>query len=182
MGLARIVAGDAKGRSVFVPEGVRPTSALSRRRILDPLGPLTAFARALDLYAGAGVLSAELLSRGVGRLVAVERSRRVAATWKKNMGRLGFLDRAEIMVMSVEKGLSQMRQTRQTYDLVIADPPYARGDIIDILRDFAWSELLNEGGLVVIEQSKREPVPRIERLIHLWSKRIGDTAAHAFKR
>lgn len=182
MGSARIVAGDAKGRSVFVPEGVRPTSALSRRRILDPLEPLTMFARVLDLYAGAGVLSAELLSRGAGRLVAVEQSRRVAAAWKKNIERLGFLDRSEIMVKSVVKALMQLRQSKETNDLVIADPPYGSGEIVGVLLGFPWNDLLNNGGLLVIEQSKREPAPRIESLKHLWSKRIGDTAAHAFQR
>jgi 16S rRNA (guanine966-N2)-methyltransferase len=182
MGSARIVAGKAKGRTLLVPKGVRPTSALSRRRILDSLEPLTRFARVLDLYAGSGVLSAELLSRGVGHLVAVELSRRVAAAWKKNMEQLGFMDRAKIMVKPVLTALRDLRQHKQTYDLILADPPYACDEIATVLHDFAWNDVLKEGGLLVLEQSARESTPRIESLTHRWSKRIGDTGAHAFER
>ena len=181
MGLARIVAGEAKGRVLFVPEGVRPTSALSRRRILDTLGPLAMFPRVLDLYAGSGVLSAELLSRGVRHLVAVERSRRVAAVWRKNMEQLGFLDRAKIMVKPVVSALRQLSQSKEVYDLVIADPPYASHEITTVLRVFAWYDVHKEGALVVLEQSAREPMPDLEGLAHRWSKRIGDTSAHAFE-
>ena len=62
----RIIAGEAKGRTLFAPEGdaTRPTSDKIRGSLFNILGFRVEDACVLDLFGGPGALSLEALSRG----------------------------------------------------------------------------------------------------------------------
>ena len=75
--MARVIAGEAGGRRLAVPDGrdTRPTSDRAREGLFATvssiLGPL-AGSRVLDLYAGSGAVGLEALSRGAARVHFVE--------------------------------------------------------------------------------------------------------------
>lgn len=101
-------------------------------------------ARVLDLYAGSGSLGLEALSRGAARVTFVEGDRRAAATLAANVSVLGFGDRCELRVTSVQQAVASLAAA----DVAFCDPPYA---------DDPWIELL--GGIpapVVVAHTERD--------------------------
>ena len=71
----RVIAGEAKGRTLVVPRGGGTRSATDRIRetLFAIVEPELEGARVLDLFAGAGTLGIEALSRGAARATFVER-------------------------------------------------------------------------------------------------------------
>src|SRR5258706_11715320 len=77
----RIIAGKWRSRIVHFPATaeLRPTPDRVRETLFNWLGQRLDGLACLDLFAGSGVLGFEALSRGAGRVVMVERDRKVAA-------------------------------------------------------------------------------------------------------
>jgi hypothetical protein len=72
----RVIAGEAKGRQLIVPAGGGTRSATDRVRetLFGILEPQLPDAIILDLFAGAGTLGIEALSRGAARATFVEQA------------------------------------------------------------------------------------------------------------
>jgi 16S rRNA (guanine966-N2)-methyltransferase len=125
----RVVAGEARGRRLApVPAGTRPVSDRAREGLFSSLGELLPGARVLDLFAGTGALGIEALSRGAVSATFVERSPEAIATIHSNLERTGMDDRARVMRRDARRfpalGSEATAKSRETYDLVLADPPY----------------------------------------------------------
>ncbi|MGH3779231.1 MAG: 16S rRNA (guanine(966)-N(2))-methyltransferase RsmD [Pseudonocardiaceae bacterium] len=179
--MVRIVAGVAGGRRLAVPpHGTRPTSdrvreavfsALAARRDLDG-------ARVLDLYAGSGALGLEALSRGAAHVQFVESNRGAAAVLSRNVEALG-LPGARVTTADVHTVLRG--DPGQTYDLVLADPPYALdeaalGGVLDALVGGGW---LAPAALLVVERPVKAPAPTWpDGVFALTHRRYGDTAVY----
>lgn len=118
--MIRIVAGAFRGRRLEVPEGIRPTTELTRKAAFDILGPSVVGAAVLDAAAGSGAYGIEALSRGAASAVFVESSSRVARTLRANLERLGG-GRSLLLVETVS--LYLMRGS-ETFDVIFHDPPY----------------------------------------------------------
>jgi 16S rRNA (guanine966-N2)-methyltransferase len=166
--VARVIAGEAGGRRLAVPEGrdTRPTSDRAREGLFATICSITgslagslAGARVLDLYAGSGAVGLEALSRGAGHVLLVESAPRAARVIRENIQAIG-LTGAEVVTDRVERVLSRgpsSRDGRDRYDIVFADPPYALADhdvtgMLTLLADRAW---LAPGALVVVERATR---------------------------
>ncbi len=72
---SRITGGEWRGRPLTTPPGmeVRPTRGMVRQALFNILGDTGSGARVVDLYAGAGSLGFEALSRGAVRATFVDR-------------------------------------------------------------------------------------------------------------
>ena len=131
----RVVAGEARGRSLIAPEGnrTRPTSDRVRESIFNMLFSLhaTEGSTVVDLYAGCGALGIEALSRGASHCTFVEQDRRAIECIHTNLETLGFADRATVVQADVE---SWVERNTERVDVVLADPPYGDGD---------WEKLLD---------------------------------------
>jgi 16S rRNA (guanine966-N2)-methyltransferase len=125
--MTRIISGQARGRRLSVPaSGVRPTGDRAREGLFNSLGTLLDLdgARVLDLYAGSGALGLEALSRGAAEVVLVENGPRVLPVLRANVAALG-LPGARVVAGSVPSVVAGA--AFGTFDLVLADPPYAVG-------------------------------------------------------
>ena len=76
----RVVSGIYKGRRFDVPHSfkARPTTDFAKENLFNVLGNLLDFndqVHALDLFAGTGSISLELLSRGCEQVVSIEKDR-----------------------------------------------------------------------------------------------------------
>ncbi len=166
----RIVSGAFRGRRLFVPEGIRPTTGRLREALfsmLDVQG--TCF---LELFAGSGAVALEALSRGAAQVHLVERNSGCARTIRRNLKEFGVVNRAHLYVGSVQ---SLVATLPRDCDLVFADPPY--GDpVLRSLHGMAGA-LLKEGGSLILEFASRELPPELpagwERLT---SRRYGASA------
>lgn len=149
----RVIAGEARGRTLVAPEGrtVRPTSDRVREAVFNALYSLGGVdgTTVVDLFAGSGALGIEALSRGASQAVFVETDPDAVDAIRTNLATLGFDDRAEIVVRDV---FTWLAAPTAVVDLAFADPPYE----LD-----RWDELLDrlEAQRVVVESDRAIEAP-----------------------
>jgi len=126
----RVIAGIAKGRTLDAPRGgaTRPATDRIRETLFAILEPILGETRVLDLFAGAGTLGIEALSRGAARATFVERSAEALKALRKNITTTGFDDRAEVVAANV---LGFLEHIAGPFDVVFCDPPFADVSILE---------------------------------------------------
>ena len=123
----RVIAGTAKGRTLLVPPGGGTRAATDRIRetLFGILTPDLPGSVVLDLFAGAGTLGIEALSRGAARATFVEQAPGAVAVLRRNVEHTGFSDRATIVRSEVLAFLGAFLDTSADADLAFCDPPFA---------------------------------------------------------
>jgi len=178
--VARVIAGEAGGRRLAVPDGrdTRPTSDRAREglfsTIMSMLGSL-AGARVLDLYAGSGAVGLEALSRGAEHVLLVEHGARAARVIRENIEAIG-LPGAVLVADRVERVLARGPGGGR-YDMVFADPPYAMPgeDVAAMLGALAGQGWPAPGALVIVERATRSgPVSWPDGFIADRARRYGE--------
>jgi len=154
--MMRIGSGSFGGRKLHAPKGTetRPTSGRLKKSLFDVLAASVEAARVLDLYAGAGALGLEALSRGAVRVVFVERGRKAVAAIERNVEELGVEDRTELRRAGVRPALVKLAEARdflEPFDIVFADPPYGSPELTGVLQFLGEGNLVAEGGRVIVE-------------------------------
>src|SRR5258708_6742186 len=114
------------------------------------LGAGVVDAVAIDLFAGAGALGMEALSRGAARVTFVERAQPVAAILRQNLESLGYLGRAEIVRSDAVRWLEAHPAEVGEAGLVLLDPPYGDPSLAAALA--ALDKLVGAGTIVVAER------------------------------
>jgi len=188
-GVARVIAGEAGGRRLVVPDGrdTRPTSDRAREGLFGTISSMVgslAGARVLDLYAGSGAVGLEALSRGAEHVLLVEHGARAARVIRENIEAIG-LPGAVLAADKVERVLArgpaaaggQAGADGNRYDVVFADPPYALADasvsrVLSLLTGQGW---LAPGALVIVERATRSgPVSWPDGLVPDRERRYGE--------
>jgi len=171
----RITAGAMRGRVITVPNvpGLRPTPSKVRQALFNILGPVDGF-RILDLFAGSGIMALEALSRGAASATSIEQDRRAVKALQQSRDTLNMSDQWLIQTGSVEQGLPRL--AGKAFDLIFADPPYARG-FTEVLPDLLTQSDIHCGQLV-IEESARVKPEWPDGWICRQSRRYGDTCLH----
>lgn len=163
----RITGGQAARQRLKVPKGfdLRPTPDLVKQAVFNSLGARVAGARILELFAGTGALSLECLSRGAVAAVCVELSPRHAAVLRENFQTAGFGEGLlQVRTQDVFTAIRNLEEEKQTFDLILADPPYGEKNIGRRSTSFAQklldeerlTHLLNPGGRLILGHSKRD--------------------------
>lgn len=170
----RVIAGEAKGRKLRSLKGndTRPTLDKVREALFSSVGRRVEQARVLDLYAGSGALGIEALSRGASAATFVEKSRKAVEVIRRNLDETGLAGSSVVMRQSAEDFLGL--PPSQTYDLVLVDPPYARGLPAKPL-DLLLSGHLSDDALVVVEISSRADAKVPDGYELVSKKSYGDT-------
>lgn len=172
----RVVAGIAGGIALRVSAGARPLLEMARNALFNSLTAILPDSKVLDLYAGSGALGIEALSRGAAFCVFVENNPHSATAIRENLRRCRFSDRGHIIVSRVEDALAQLTGR---FQLIFADPPFARGSHWGELEDDrtiieATAALLTADGRLVFRTEKRHaPPPTWGRLFLLQNRRYG---------
>ena len=177
----RITAGEWRGRVVGTPSGreVRPTRAMVRQSLFDILGPTVVGARMIDLYAGAGTVGFEALSRGAASVTFVERHREALALIAKTAERFGCRDRCTLVGAEVRRWLRGAAEQTAETDLCYVDAPYRDPELDSVL------ELLGSAPprLVVCEHHRARDIPeQIGRLTRFREARYGLTTISFLQR
>nr|WP_302687739.1 16S rRNA (guanine(966)-N(2))-methyltransferase RsmD [uncultured Prevotella sp.] len=150
----RIITGQYKGRHFDIPHTfkARPTTDFAKENIFNVLQGYIDFedATALDLFAGTGSISLELVSRGCKQVVSVEADRDHANFIRQCFKKLNE-DRDILVRGDVFRFL---KSCHQKFDFIFADPPYALEDLAKIPDLVLNGELLNEDGIFVFEHGK----------------------------
>jgi 16S rRNA (guanine(966)-N(2))-methyltransferase RsmD len=144
-----------------------------KESIFNVLQTVVAGTRVLDLFAGAGTLGIEALSRGARSATFVDASRQSLTVLKKNLRDLDLESRSTVLRLD---GLKALGRLEQRFHLIFADPPYLKGYLQRVVDSVAQSEALQKNGLLILEHHKKEKfsLPQ-ESLSLLKEKRFGDT-------
>lgn len=152
----RIITGAYKGKALETLEDrtVRPVTDRVKTTIYDMLQNRLNLndAAVLDLYAGSGSLGFEALSRGARSVVFVDDSADALDVIDRNAVSLGCKDECDIIQSDA---LNYIEKTKEKYDLIFADPPYAYGLTGEIPARIFRKNILADPGYVIIEHTKK---------------------------
>ena len=151
----RIITGQYKGRHFEIPRNfkARPTTDFAKENIFNVLQGYIDFdgATALDLFAGTGSISIEMLSRGCRQVVSVELDRDHANFIRQCTAKLEcknhLLIRGDVFRF--------LKTCHQQFDLIFADPPYALPNLPQIPDLVFEHNLLAPDGIFVFEHGKQ---------------------------
>lgn len=149
--LMRVTGGIAKSVRLRAPRSARPTTDMTRQAVFNILGDAVVDARVLDLFAGAGTLGIEALSRGAREALFVDNDREACSTILQNLEATKLRSSAQIRRADVGRLLA--KPARTPFDLAFLDPPYDRGlgFLSRVLGRIAEGSWVREGGTVVVE-------------------------------
>lgn len=151
----RIITGIYKGRRFDIPRTfkARPTTDLAKENIFNVIQGYMDLEDtvALDLFAGTGSISLELLSRGCRQVISVEGDRDHASFIRQCLQKLDD-DACSIVRGDVFRFL---KSCRQQFDFIFADPPYALKELPEIPGLVLDKGILAEGGIFVFEHGKQ---------------------------
>jgi len=168
----RVVGGEARGRRLKTPKGIRPTQGIVKEAIFNLVGPAVDGVLVLDLFAGSGALGIEALSRGAAAVTFVDREPRGLAILRQNLDALELKARANVVRGDVVRWLESSPEQIKQAGFVFMDPPYE-----DPVLDRALKAIDREvtGAIVVVEHSRRQELPSLARLQVDRQRRYGDT-------
>lgn len=173
----RVIAGSAKGLTLVAPRGsaTRPATDRIRETLFAILEPRLGEARVLDLFAGAGTLGIEALSRGAAHATFVERSAEALAAVRRNLTTTHFADRADVVPANVLAYLEHPLSV--PYDLVFCDPPFADVAVLEaVLERLPGARALLPDAMVVTRVLKKHR-PELPRGVSVArTKEIGEEA------
>ena len=154
----RVITGTARGVQLKTPEGMktRPTSDRVKEALFSILQFDLAYARVLDLFGGTGQLGIEALSRGAKSAVFVDEGEKACALIRENLKRTKLSDKAKV----IRSDYMQYLQTcRETFDIVLLDPPYAEVFLENALNKLAEIDILESGAIIVAERPEEKNLP-----------------------
>ena len=153
----RVISGIYKRRHFDVPHTfkARPTTDFAKENLFNVLNGYLDFDEsptALDLFSGTGSISIELVSRGCGRVISVEKDPQHHAFIRKIMNEVKT-DKCFQLKGDVFK---YIEKCKEQFDFIFADHPYALPELSEIPNLIFKYHLLKPGGLFVLEHGKSQ--------------------------
>ncbi len=151
----RVISGIYKRRRFDVPHTfkARPTTDFAKENLFNVLGNYLDFAdgvSALDLFAGTGSISIELVSRGCDKVISVEKDPQHYAFICKIMKEVN----TDKCIPVRGDAFRFMERCSERFDFIFADPPYALPNLGEIPDLVFRHGLLKDDGLFVLEHGK----------------------------
>ena len=153
----RVITGTARGRVLRTLEGedVRPTTDRVKEAVFSIIQFEIEGRRVLDLFAGSGQLGIEALSRGAASATFVDMSKDSLSTVKYNLEHTKLGDNAKVVQTDA---LSFLKLTRDRFDIVFLDPPYASSLVTDSMK--LLSDVVAAGGCACLLYTSPSPRDR----------------------
>ena len=177
----RVISGIYKRRRFDVPNSFksRPTTDFAKENLFNVLSnnyfDFEDGVTALDLFAGTGSISIELVSRGCDKVISVE----------KDPQHLSFISQVMREVKTDKcfpvraDAFKFIEKCSEQFDFIFADPPYALKDLQSIPGRIFENGLLKENGLLVLEHGKDQ---NFEDDPHFIERRIYGSVNFSFFR
>ena len=139
----------------------RPTTDFAKENIFNVMTGYIDFegTEALDLFAGTGSITLEMLSRGCKEVVSVEMDRDHARFIQQCIDKVG----AENHTLVKGDAFRFMKSCKRQFDFIFADPPYSL-PTLETIPDLALP-LLKEGGMMVFEHGKQNDFSQHPRFV-----------------
>lgn len=175
----RIIGGQLRGKKLSFPdaEGLRPTPDRVRETLFNWLMHDIHGAVCLDAFAGSGALGFEAYSRGAKHVTFLEQEQRVYQNLLKVSS---SFDATKFAIKRID-ACAYLKETKQQFNLIFLDPPFAKNYLPQCLELLAHSDVLMPGGLLYIEAAEA-----IQMDFTMWqelkSKKAGQVVYGLYKR
>ncbi len=139
----------------------------------------------LDLFAGAGTLGLEALSRGAASAVFVDSGRPAVRCLRENIETLGVAAACRVMSGQVAGTLSRLARgaASQRFRWIFLDPPYKGAWADQTLALIAAGSLFTDDAVIVAEHDRRNPPDATYgSLVRTDLRRYGDTELSFYAR
>ncbi len=150
----RAITGKYKGRRFCVPKSfkARPTTDFAKENLFNVLKAYIDFdgITTLDLFGGTGSITLELLSRGAGKAVCVEKDIQHCSFIRQVFRTLG--DHNAVVLR--DDALKFIGKANEPFDFIFADPPYALTRLAELPDMVTASALMRDGTVFVLEHGK----------------------------
>ncbi len=152
----RVISGSARGRTLKSPgEATRPITDRVKTSLFNILSTRVIDANVLDLFAGAGSVGIEALSRGARSATFVELDREALQAIRDNLALTKLTQGANVVRQDVFKFIAQM-DGKAKYDIIYVAPPQYRGLVVKTLAALDEHDLLAERGAIVAQIHPKE--------------------------
>ncbi|QTD38323.1 RsmD family RNA methyltransferase [Polaribacter batillariae] len=176
----RIISGKLKSRRLSAPKNlpVRPTTDMAKESLFNIINNRYYFdaISVIDLFAGTGNISYEFASRGTKTIYAID----------AYFGCIKFINEtAKALDLEINTFKSDvykfLEKTSLKADVIFADPPYdfKEAQFLKIVELVFEKEMLNEGGILIVEHSKHTDLSKHEK--HHYDKRYGGNVFSFFE-
>lgn len=151
----RVVSGSKKGRQLKAVPGssTRPTTDKVKEAIFNMIGPYFDGGIGLDLFGGSGGLGIEALSRGIEKIIFVDRDQKAFQTIKENLKTCDLLEYSEVYRNEATRAIKALIKRELMFDLIFLDPPYKEQKLILLIEEISNQHLLKKDGYIVAEHS-----------------------------
>jgi 16S rRNA (guanine(966)-N(2))-methyltransferase RsmD len=174
----KVSAGTLKGRVLNYPgeSALRPTMKRTKESIFDSLGQALEDAVFVDLYAAAGGIGIEALSRGARFVHFVENDRHALECLRGNIDACGIRsDRCRVHARDVLGFLREEPTICTGASIVWADPPYDSGEVASLLEFFGGIDYSFDALLVMEHRRDAVPAEGVPGLVASKIKRFGQS-------
>ncbi|MHC8510128.1 MAG: 16S rRNA (guanine(966)-N(2))-methyltransferase RsmD [Rhodospirillales bacterium] len=176
----KIIAGRWRGRALAAPTGfeTRPTAARAREAVFNILahgepGATLEGAPVLDVFAGAGAMGLEALSRGAARAVFIDKGAEALRAVRGNADALDCAHEIETFKLDAAKLAAPPVKAGAPFGLVFMDAPYGQGLTGPALAGLAAHGWLAAGAVIAAETGAREAFTPPPGFIQRDERRFG---------
>jgi 16S rRNA (guanine(966)-N(2))-methyltransferase RsmD len=146
-----------------------------REALFNIIGDSIRGARVLDLFAGAGTLGIEALSRGAAQAIFVERDRACANIVAENLAATGFAQQGDVATADAVDWLRAHSSDLSGFNLLLLDPPYRDGGGLSTTLKILDQAPLRAQAMLVVEHHRKQPLPALQRLTEVRQRDYGAT-------
>ena len=146
-----------------------------REALFNIIGDSIRGARVLDLFAGAGTLGLEALSRGAASATFVEVDRACANIVAENLALTGFAQHGDVACAEATHWLAAHQSDLSNFNLVTLDPPYQDTAALTETLSALDRAQLRPQAMVVVEHHRVQPLPPLNRLSLVRERDYGAT-------
>ena len=154
----RVITGKARGVQLKTPEGMltRPTADRVKEALFSIINFDLPNAAVLDLFGGTGQLGIEALSRGARSAVFVDQREDACKIIRENLRRTKLEAQGRVVRSDY---LDYLRRSREKFDIILLDPPYAEVFLENALKCITEIDILQTGGIIVTERPVGKELP-----------------------
>ncbi len=159
--IVRVVSGVCKGRALKAVPGntTRPTTDKVKEALFNMIGPYFDGGIGLDLFAGSGGLGLEALSRGLDKVIFVDRDKKALQTIHENIQACKMEEKAEVYRNDADRALKALMKREIGFDYIFLDPPYKKQQLISLMQEISEKRLLKNSGYIICEHSHDVELP-----------------------
>jgi len=131
----------------------RPTTDKVKEALFNMIGPYFDGGIGLDLFAGSGGLGLEALSRGLDKVIFIDRESKAIQVIQENIKTCKFEEQAEVYRNDADRALKALIKRDLCFDYIFLDPPYKKQQLVSLMDKMDNHDIVKKDGIVVCEHS-----------------------------